>query len=324
MGDKKLNILFISSWYPNKFKPFNGIFIKRHAAANTIDCNVSAIFIRSADSESLEESVEDGVYTIRGYYKLPKSNIPLISPFTKLLRYLRMWKKAWALYEMKKGKPDLINANIVYPASIIATLIKALKGIPYVITEHWSGYYPEDGSYKGFTKKIISKIAVANAGAVITDSFKLSRTMPLLGLLPRGSVGNNKYFTIPNVVDSQIFICKPESTYKPGDYFNFIHISSLDEVKNASGIIRTFKKFHAIHPLSKLTIVWKMRNHRRNYWKKIKRKQKPFRKRKGCFFEREKSRCRVGCIRQKPMLFCTFQQFRKTCPCVMLHPVAVF
>lgn len=248
MLNEKLKILFISSWYPNKLKPLNGIFIKRHAEANTIDCDVSAIFICSADSYSIEESVEEGIYTIRGYYPSPKLKLFPFYGFLKLFRYLSLWKKVLSIYKSKQGKPDLINSNIVYPVTIIATCLKFLWKVPYVITEHWTGYFPEDGRYNGFMKKIITRIAVANAGAVITDSAKLGRTMTSLGL-------KNSYFTIPNVVDPEVFTTKSTGE-KNNENFNFIHISSLDDAqKNVTGIIRTFKKFHVSNPLSKLTII---------------------------------------------------------------------
>ncbi len=249
MGNEKLKILFISSWYPHRLKPLNGIFIKRHAAANTIDCHVSAIFVCSAETDSIEESEEDGIYTIRGYYAQPKFKLFPFYTLAKLTRYLSTWKKVLTLYKKKHGKPDLINANIVYPVSIIATFLKYNWKVSYVITEHWTGYFPEDGHYKGFAKKLATKIAVANAGAVITDSAKLGRTMTSLGL-------KNNYFTIPNVVDPQIFSIKTEKKQQDAPY-TFIHVSSLDdEQKNISGMLRAFKKFHSQHPKSVFTIIW--------------------------------------------------------------------
>src|ERR1700722_728858 len=98
MEDAKLKILFISSWYPNKLRPLNGIFVKRHAAANTLDCDVSALYVCSAESTSMEESVEDGVYTLRGYYKKPVLKI------FHFFCYLLMCKKVLKLYKSKKGK----------------------------------------------------------------------------------------------------------------------------------------------------------------------------------------------------------------------------
>jgi len=164
-------------------------------------------------------------------------------------RYISAWRKAIKLYKSKKGKPDLINANIVYPVSIVATYLSMAWRIPYVITEHWSGYFPEYGRYKGFIKKVISHIAVSNAKAVITPSNILGKTMLSLGL-------KNRYFTIANVVDTKQFKINP-SNHNQREHFTFIHISSLfDEQKNISGMLRVFKKFHDAHPLSKLIIIW--------------------------------------------------------------------
>lgn len=248
MENRKLNILFISSWYPNKLAPLNGIFVKRHAAALAEMCNMSAIFIRSGESFSIEETVEDGIYTLRGYYKNPAGKIPVIYPLLKLARYISIWQKVLSVYINKKGKPDLIHANIIYPIGMVAMRLKRRWRVPYIISEHWTGYMPEDGRYKGFLKKRISARAVARASAITTPSQLLSRTMQSLGL-------KNNYTTISNVVDTELFNIS-HSFIKPAGSIRFIHISSLDDAqKNASGMIRAFKQFRATHPNSTLTIV---------------------------------------------------------------------
>jgi len=130
MENRKLNILFISSWYPNKLKPLNGIFVKRHAEAVTKDCNVSAIFVRSDKNYAVEESVEDGIYTLHGYYKNPAVKIPGIYQLVKFVRYISLWRKLLFFYRRKKGKPDLIHSNIVYPVSVLATFVKIVWRVP--------------------------------------------------------------------------------------------------------------------------------------------------------------------------------------------------
>lgn len=302
MKNAKLKILFISSWYPNKFRPLNGIFIKRHAAANMLDCDVSAAFVCSAETNSIEESTEDDVYTLRGYYKNPTLKI------FKPVRYLLMWKKVLSVYKTKKGKPDIINANIVYPVSIIARWVKKMWGIPYVITEHCTFYFPEDGRYKGFIIKLISRIGVANATAVITVSHKLSAAMQSLGL-------KNKYFIVPNVVDTEVFKMKPSNPKQDG-HFNFLHISSLDEEqKNVTGIIRMFKKFHGVHPLSTLTIVWDEEN--KDMIDKIRTKE-PFSETDGVFLVGKKMGAAVAELFQSAGAFVLFSNYENL-PVVMLE-----
>lgn len=300
MEKKKLNIVFISSWYPNKIRPLNGIFVKRHAAANTIDCDVSAIFVCSAGTNSIEESVEDGIYTLRGYYKKPKLKA------VQFIRYFLMWRKVWLFYKKKNGMPDLINANIVYPVSIIAVLIKYIYKIPYIITEHCTFYFPEDGRYRGFIIKLISRLGVANASAVITDSNKLSGAMQSLGL-------RNEYFVIPNVVDTNVFALKQPLK---NECFNFLHISSLDEEqKNIIGIIRAFKKFHAIHPLSKLTIVWD--EEQNELLERIKMKE-PFSEEDGIFLHGKAMDKDLAAFMQNADAFVLFSNYENL-PCVMLE-----
>jgi glycosyltransferase involved in cell wall biosynthesis len=257
LENKKPDILFISSWYPNKVWPLNGIFVKRHAAACTANCNVSAIYVRSDEKKSIDESVEDGIYTIRGYYRNPRLHIPLLSDIVRVLRYFIMWKKVLRMYVDKKGKPALVNAAIIFPVSIIAIIIKYIYKVPYIITEHWSGYLPGDRRYKGFVMKTVSRMAVAHAEAVITVSAILGNAMKRTILGNKKSIHENKFAIIPNAVDTGIFTIKPSARVMLGkDNFNLLHISSLEKEKNVPGIIRAFKKFHAANPLSRLTMIW--------------------------------------------------------------------
>jgi hypothetical protein len=39
MEDNKLNILFLSGWYPNRVLPTLGNFVQKHAEAVALNCN---------------------------------------------------------------------------------------------------------------------------------------------------------------------------------------------------------------------------------------------------------------------------------------------
>ena len=39
--------------------------------------------------------------------------------------------------------PDLVHVQVALKAGLIALYLKWKYRIPYVLTEHWSGYYPE-------------------------------------------------------------------------------------------------------------------------------------------------------------------------------------
>lgn len=243
----RLNILFISSWYPTPRNPLMGIFVKRHAAAIALCCNVSVITVNSSDHAGIEESEEGGIFTLRAYYKQIGTAIPFLSSAVKLYQYLNTWIMVLKYYRNKKQKPDIVNANIVYPISIVAWFIQIFWRVPYVITEHWTGYFPADGRYKGIIMKWLSRLAVGKAASVITVSEGLSKRMKELKL-------SNTYHIIPNAVDINIFDI---SNYNNNSIYNFIHISTLDNPqKNITGMIHAFKRVNSAFPNTKLTLVW--------------------------------------------------------------------
>lgn len=247
MNENSPRVLYISSWYPNRVRPLLGIFVKRHAAAVAEKCKVSAMYVCSDEQEGIEESTEEGIYTIRVYYRRVKSSIPLVSWLMKLVRYNAAWNKAITIYEQKQGKPDIINTNVILPSSIIALKLKKRWKVPYIITEHWTGYFPEDGRYKGILIKSLSRRVVKHASAMVTVSNSLKIRMQQLGL-------TNTYYVIPNVVDTAMFNLSVDK--QPDTFFRFIHVSGLDEAqKNVSGIIRTFAEVHKLFPDSTLTII---------------------------------------------------------------------
>ncbi|HTA83170.1 MAG TPA: glycosyltransferase family 4 protein [Bacteroidia bacterium] len=247
MDNSKLHVLFISSWYPNKKNPLLGIFVKRHASAVAKLCNTSSIYIYSDKTNSIEEEVEDGVYTIRIGYKQIAYNIPLISTFVKMSRYFKAYKKAIDVYIKKKGSPDIVNLNVIFPVGIMALYMKRELNIPYIVTEHWTGYFEEDGRYKGVLMKLLTKRVVNKASAVVTVSNDLKNKMIEKGL-------NNQYTVISNIVDTELFNIPAER--KLTDTTRFIHVSSLEDTqKNVSGILRSFQKVHKQFNNTELIIV---------------------------------------------------------------------
>jgi len=46
------------------------------------------------------------------------------------------------------GTPDVIHVNVNPPIGLIFYLRLGLRKIPYIFTEHWSGYFPSSGQYR--------------------------------------------------------------------------------------------------------------------------------------------------------------------------------
>lgn len=230
---KSLDILFLCSWYPHPGNPGQGIFIKRHAECLALQHRVTVVFARSSDHVADSEVITTEQGNLREIVCLyPKlaSSFPLIGPALKLAQYQAQFQKA--LQQALSGQHfDLVHLNVVFPAAIPALRLLKKNPLPMIITEHWSGYYPEDGNYRGYYMKRITRQAVAAAKAVLVISEKLKAAMQAQGL-------QSRYYTINNVVDTNVF--KPQDFKKAQGVLKILHVSSLVErEKNILGIIET-------------------------------------------------------------------------------------
>lgn len=230
MKQHRLNILFISSWFPNKVNPTLGNFVEKHAEAVSLYANVNVLHV--CFSPSLIPKMEyvfhkrNNVNVHIIYLKKNKSNIPVITPLTKLCRIIKAYYFGFhKIYKNKK--PDIIHANVVIPISLIAYCFKITKRIPYIITEHWTGFLPQNLKkpefsmflYRYFARKaavlspVTQNLASAMQDCKITGNFKI----------------------VPNVVEVNLFKQKRTHINK---IKRILHISSLDdEQKNFSGIL---------------------------------------------------------------------------------------
>lgn len=232
MENTKRHILFLCSWYPNPDEKSNGIFIRRHAQALSLHHHVTLVFAKSVTHvheavliKNEEENFEEYLY----FYPKLGHGLPVISQAQKFLKLKRAYKKL--IDQLPERSFDMIHVNAIFPAAIPA--LYALKKYPAAnlfITEHWSGYYPEDGNYQGNILTRYTKQLVAKARAIFVISEKLERAMKSHDL-------KGTYHLIHNVVDTETF--KPEATEaNQAGVLQILHVSSLTErEKNISGIL---------------------------------------------------------------------------------------
>ena len=209
---------------------------------------VTVVFAKSSSlvtKETLTVTETGNLTEIILLYPKIQSGIPVIKDYLKWTTYSQYILKCVTIAHEKQAV-DIIHLNVVFPACIpTLKVIKKLK-CPLFITEHWTGYAPEDGNYRGFIMQYYTKKIIKKAHTVITVSDYLKNRMESHQL-------HGNYITIPNVIDTDLFV---PATKSLTDITAFIHISSLDdEQKNVSGIISAFasalKKNNQLH----LTIV---------------------------------------------------------------------
>jgi L-malate glycosyltransferase len=208
MKDKlnnRLKILFLPAWYPEKDKTVNGIFIREHARAVSLYNKVVVLYIEKLSSDVVpgslgftSESVEDGVRTIRIYYR--ESFIPgfiyprqIISVYRGLTRLI---KEGWI--------PDIIHAHI-YSAGFTAILMKMIFKIPVVLSEHSSDFIRDTHSRPNILK---ARLALRKANIVLPVS------RHLMEAIKRYRMGRS-FRVIPNAVNTELFH-PPEDGVEPG------------------------------------------------------------------------------------------------------------
>lgn len=239
ISNLRYKILFLVSWYPSRVHPILGISIKRHAEAVSKFCDVAVLFVtRDKNLKDrtyhIEYSEENGIPTVKVYYKeVPK--IPIISRFHNLIRCLKGSFLGLKLIKEKFGSPDLVHVNVALPAGRVGLILNLLKNIPFLVSQHSTGYLSADGSYKGILEKILTHIIIKKARAVTV----VSNTLKVAMLDHRLK---NQYFVIPNVVEIG-FNSTQNFQYKNSGKKRIVNISLLsDKQKNVSGIIKAIHR----------------------------------------------------------------------------------
>ncbi len=171
----------------------------------------------------MEESIESLVRIVRVYYN---TNGFL---FRNRIRAL---KKGIAHINFNLNKPDIVQLYVVWPEGWQALFIKYSWKIPFVISEHWTGYHTEERGPLPFHIRKYMRFIANRSKLLLPVTKQLLQAMRKLGFNRPASI-------IPNVVNTEYFkIEKKNSTH------TYLHLSHLDNNhKNIEGILHTWKKF---------------------------------------------------------------------------------
>ena len=241
----KKQVLFLSSWYPTRINPTNGDFVMRHAQAVATVHDVTLIHVvYDGNIQSKREAVTSSAKGFTEYiiYFRTSRFFLFLKPLLFLLIYLRAIKQVI----QKTGKPDVIHANIIFPIGIVAFLFSLRFRIPYIITEHWTGYLHNQKIPILNVRLLLIRLVAKEAGQITPISFDLQKSMQRLKII-------GHYTVVNNVVDTTIFF--PKQSNKQSIH-RILHISSLkDGHKNISGILRVIQSVSKIRQDFVLDIV---------------------------------------------------------------------
>lgn len=232
-----MKVLIVPSWYSNSEKPTLGSFFKEQAQAlqeSGVEVTVAypevrnpLMVIKDIKKErklGLIEGKEGGVFT----YRYRKYNIPPRFPMVLELHYYLGMKKIMKKIVKDEKKPDLIHLHSFAPAGYAVQKISKEYDIPYVLTEHATGF--SKGIYKPFHIKYLKK--------VLKDSKKIIA-------VGSGLKNDLKRYTekeidvIPNMVDTTYF-----QTYKKETNCNKFIFFSLAYLMHKKGFDLLIKAFN--------------------------------------------------------------------------------
>lgn len=239
-------VLMITKWYPYDKDPQFGVFIRKQALAISL---YRKIIVYSAHSHTepsrdqfdLEVENNGGLTEYRMYYKKSTS---AFSFFINGILYLKAWNKTRKIIWKQHGKPGILHAYILLRPAIITYMCSVIYNIPFVVSEQWSGYPMGKFSGKSVVSKALSKFVFKKASARTVVSNFLRSSMENLGF-------SKPIQVIPNVIEIQASPVKI-----PSDKIIILVVADLvDEIKNISGILKSFAKALNENPSLQLKII---------------------------------------------------------------------
>ncbi len=232
-----MNVLWLASWYPNRLDSFNGDFIERHALAVSRFAKVTVLVVVKDETipkntVEVDKTVSQNITVYRVYYG--RTGWPeLAEKMLSSLKYFKLQRKIFDQIVSESGLPDIVHVQVAMKAGIFAGRLKKKYKIPYVVTEHWSGYYEvsKPNIYD------MGKLYVAMNKSVLRNATLLLPVSNDLGETIIRDFVHMPFSVIPNVVNTDFFYYK---AHQPG-IFRFIHPSYMNYPKNPEGILAACK-----------------------------------------------------------------------------------
>ncbi|MBL7811600.1 MAG: glycosyltransferase [Bacteroidetes bacterium] len=221
------HILFLPSWYPTRVDPLNGIFNRELAQALSARCKISLLHLVFDPGIQKVEVVAE---------PLPNNGLavvvylPRFTGLSGFLRnqylYLRQFFKQVHWLRSNRGEIQLSHVQVAWKLGLYAWLLRKRKGIPYIITEHYTGYLPADGELKGRKKdrslKLLKEANAVTAVSPILADELINQGVPAVQVIP--NLIHPDFFSVP-------------IARNPREFFRFVHVSNARHRQKQTGVI---------------------------------------------------------------------------------------
>lgn len=246
------HILFLTRWFPNEKDLQLGVFVEKHALAVSSLCRVSVLHItHSPDREEkgyrIVTDEKENYFAVNLYYNRSTFFIKYIRRLINVLLYLRAFRIGNRLVKQRFGNYDLIHVHVMTRTAAVAWINKLFTKIPYLVTEHWTGYMYERFRNKSMPEKLFVRFLVSRASFLTTVSRGLKHAML------QSHVGNKNFAIVPNIIEQPI----PQlaTIDKKNKTIILTAADLVDSKKNISGTIKAMYYISKSFPNVELHII---------------------------------------------------------------------
>ncbi len=237
-----MKVLWLASWYPNPYGPFNGDFIQRHAESVSNFLPVDVIHVLQLGSNTKIENAQiiinkkNNLTEYIHIFPFHSCGITFIDKVRYNFIYKRYYKRVIKEYFQKNGKPPLIHVHVPMKAGMLALYALKKFNIPYIVSEQASHY--ETAAPDNFFKR--SRFFRRNTKKIFQSAAAVTNVSETIGKKLQDFFDIKDVKTIYNLVNTSLFFYQPKNETNK---FRFIHVSSLTDQKNPKGIIRALALF---------------------------------------------------------------------------------
>ncbi len=242
------HVLIIPSWYPSRHRPIPGIFFKEQAEilSKKIDkVGVISPLFRSFKDFDFTKN-EENYYEINGVNTYTEEiwHYPKLRKLNKK-NWVKTCKQLFHKYIAENGLPDIIHIHSVMYAGKFAEYAKKKYNVPFVITEHATGFaldYFSNKELKEFSKEIKS------------SSYNIAVSQSIADTLTEKI--NGKWKVIPNTIKNVFFEegIKNLHNTKNKNKKIFFSLSGLIPIKGLNVLIDAFTILEKQFPDTELWI----------------------------------------------------------------------
>ena len=252
-----MKVLHLPKWYPHRYDELDGDFVERHVAAiaahgGAVETAVLFATVARGPLPKLVEADEDfsGSWpTLRYYYRAAPTGLAVLDKPLKLLLYYWCLGRGYRRLRRHWGgaRPDLVHVHVLLRTGLFAWALRAVRGIPFLITEHWTLYLPQRAAHLTGLRRALTRAVVRRAAALHTVSDNLRAALAAIGAV------NARSMVIPNVVDTELFQPSMVGDAPVGPVL--LHVAAFNEAaKNLCGLLRVVAGLRARVPGLRLRI----------------------------------------------------------------------